>query len=311
MSFPPGTRLGPYEILGALGAGGMGEVYRARDSRLRRDVALKILPAAVSADADSRARFEREAHAAAALNHPNILAIYDVGSENDVFYIATELVNGETLATLLKRGPLPTRRLLEIAVQIADGMASAHAAHIVHRDLKPANVMVATDGRVKILDFGLAKQHGRPDGGDETVLTDHTQPGMILGTVNYMSPEQARGQPADYRSDQFSFGVLLYEMATGRRAFDRIESVQIMAAIISEEAPPIEVRLPAPLRWAIDRCLAKDPSGRYSRPAISFTSCAASATTSLKSLRRPAKESERLHRDHVAGSHGGLLSRSR
>ena len=158
MPLSAGVRLGPYEIVGPLGAGGMGEVYRARDTRLRRDVALKILPAEVSTDPSRRARFEQEAHAAAALNHPNILSVYDVGDTDDSSYIALELVSGETLAALIERGPVPVRALLDMAVQIADGLASAHAAHIVHRDLKPANVMITSDGRIKILDFGLAKQ---------------------------------------------------------------------------------------------------------------------------------------------------------
>jgi serine/threonine protein kinase len=259
-----GSRVGPYEIIAPLGAGGMGEVYRARDTRLRRDVALKVLPADVAGDAARRARFEQEAHAAAALNHPNILGIHDIGTDGAVFYMATELVNGETLAAVIERGPVPIRVLLDIAAQIADGMASAHAAGIVHRDLKPANVMVAADGRVKILDFGLAKQTARPAvHGDETILVDQTEPGMIVGTVSYMSPEQARGKPADYRSDQFSFGLVLYEMTTAKKAFARDESVQTMAAIISEEPPPIEAQLPAPLRWVIDRCLAKDAASRY------------------------------------------------
>jgi eukaryotic-like serine/threonine-protein kinase len=259
-----GSQVGPYEIIAPLGAGGMGEVYRARDTRLRREVALKVLPADVAGDAARQARFEQEAHAAAALNHPNILGIHDIGTDGGVFYMATELVNGETLAAVIERGPLPIRVLLDIAAQIADGMASAHAAGIVHRDLKPANVMIATDGRAKILDFGLAKQTTRPAvHGDETILVDQTEPGMIVGTVSYMSPEQARGKTADYRSDQFSFGLVLYEMTTGKRAFARDESVQTMAAIIAEEPPPIEVKLPAPLRWVIDRCLAKEAAGRY------------------------------------------------
>ena len=259
-----GSRVGPYEIIGPLGAGGMGEVYRARDTRLRREVALKVLPADVAGDAARRARFEQEAHAAAALNHPNILGIHDIGTDGAVSYMATELVNGETVAAVIERGPVSIRNVLDIAAQIADGMASAHAAGIVHRDLKPANVMVAADGRVKILDFGLAKQTARPaGGGDETILVDQTEPGMIVGTVSYMSPEQARGKPADYRSDQFSFGLVLYELTTGRKAFARDESVQTMAAIIAEEPPPIEVKLPAPLRWVIDRCLAKEAASRY------------------------------------------------
>jgi Tol biopolymer transport system component len=263
MPLTPGARLGPYEVLAPLGAGGMGEVYRARDSRLRRDVALKILPTNVASDPDRRARFEQEAHAAAALNHPNILAIYDVGSVDDTSYIAAELVNGATLATAMERGAMPIRTLLDIAVQIADGLASAHAAHIVHRDLKPANVMITSEGRIKILDFGLAKQTAVAAGGDETIATHHTVPGMIVGTVSYMSPEQACGKPVDHRSDQFSFGLMLYEMAAGKKAFNEPESVQTLAAIVSNEPPPLDARVPAPLRWIIDRCLAKNPEQRY------------------------------------------------
>jgi len=240
----------------------MGEVYRAHDSRLRRDVALKILPASVAGDLDRRVRFEQEAHAAAALNHPNILAVYDVGSAGEVSYIATELVNGTTLATAMERGAMPMRTLLDTAVQIADGLAAAHAAHIVHRDLKPANVMITSDGRIKILDFGLAKQNVVPTG-DETIASHHTVPGMIVGTVSYMSPEQACGKPVDHRSDQFSFGLILYEMAAGKKAFDERESVQTLAAIVSNDPPPLEARVPAPLRWIIDRCLAKNPEHRY------------------------------------------------
>jgi eukaryotic-like serine/threonine-protein kinase len=266
MPLSPATRFGPYEIVAPLGAGGMGEVYRARDTRLGRDVALKVLPAEVSADPARRARCEQEARAAAALNHPNIVGTHDVGDQDGVFYIVSELVPGDTLSALLEQGPLPTRKLLDIAVQIADGMAAAHAARITHRDLKPANVIVTPDGRAKILDFGLAKQTFAASAtGDETVAltVQHTQPGMILGTVSYMSPEQARGKPADYRSDQFSFGVILYEMASGKKAFDKPESVQTMSAILTEDPPPIERDIPAPLRWTIDRCLAKDPRDRY------------------------------------------------
>jgi Tol biopolymer transport system component len=266
----------------------MGEVYRARDPRLGRDVAIKILPAEFASDAGRRARFEQEARAVAALNHPNILGLYDIGNEGDIAYIVTEFVDGETLAALLERGPLPARKLLDIAAQIADGMAAAHAARITHRDLKPLNIMIGAPasgypGPVKILDFGLAKQAAPSSADpDETVAATRTQAGMILGTVNYMSPEQARGVPTDHRSDQFSFGLILYEMACGKRAFDRPESVQTMAAIVGEEAPPIQQSIPVPLRWAIDRCLAKDPAGRYESSRDLFQE--------LRSLRDHASE---------------------
>jgi serine/threonine protein kinase len=268
MTPTPGTRLGPYEILGRLGAGGMGEVYRARDNRLGREVALKVLPPELANDTARRARFEQEARAAAALNHANIMAVYDIGSEGGVGYMVTELVSGETLEAILERGPLPTRKLLDIAVQTADGMACAHAARITHRDLKPANIMITgpesgQPGRVKILDFGLAKQAAPVAVADETVAMHSTEPGMILGTVNYMSPEQARGKPADHRSDQFSFGIILYEMATGKKPFQKPETVQTLSAILTEDPPPIEANIPAPLRWTIERCLAKDPAERY------------------------------------------------
>jgi serine/threonine protein kinase len=265
MRLAPATRLGPYEILAPLGAGGMGEVYRARDPRLGREVALKVLPPAMALDPARRARFEQEARAAAALSHPNIVGLHDVGEAEDVFYIVSELVPGETLAAIVERAPVPTKKLLDIAVQIADGMSAAHAARITHRDLKPANIMITPDGRAKILDFGLAKQAALAAASPEDTMTvvQQTEPGMIMGTVAYMSPEQARGKPADHRSDQFSFGLILYEMAAGCKAFDKPEAVQVMSAILTEDPPPIERNIPAPLQWAIDRCLAKDPADRY------------------------------------------------
>jgi serine/threonine protein kinase len=202
MLLDAGSRLGPYEIVSRLGAGGMGEVYRARDTRLGREVALKILPSEFASDAGRRARFEKEARATAALNHPNILGIHDIGTEDGVPYIVTELVEGETLGSLIERGPVATKKLIDIAMQIAHGMAAAHAASITHRDLKPANIMVSPDGHVKILDFGLARQSSvSPAAGSETLSLGQTEPGMIVGTVHYMSPEQASGKPVDYRSD--------------------------------------------------------------------------------------------------------------
>ena len=225
MTLPTGTRLGPYEVLGPLGAGGMGEVYRARDTRLGREVAIKVLPAVLASNPERLKRFEREARSASSLNHPNIVTIHDIGSADSVSYIAMELVEGRTLRDLLVPGPLPTMRLLTIATQVAQGLARAHEAGIVHRDLKPENVMVTEDGLVKILDFGLAKLT-QPDssGSGRTqapTVSGATEEGVILGTVGYMSPEQAIGETIDYRSDQFSFGSILYEMATGRRAFVR------------------------------------------------------------------------------------------
>src|SRR5579872_3820547 len=263
MPLSNGTRLGPYEILGLLGAGGMGEVYRGHDGRLRRDVAIKILRESTVAHAERQARFERESRAVAALNHPNIVSIFDIGSEDGVVFIVSELVEGESLRDRIGRGQVPVRELLKIAVQIADGIAAAHSAGIVHRDLKPENIMLTPEGRVKILDFGLALHRSAVAAAGESVTMNQTTPGTILGTVNYMSPEQARGAVAGPPSDQFSFGLILYELATGQRAFERESAPQTLTAILVEESKPIDARLPAPLRWTIDRCLAKDPAARY------------------------------------------------
>ena len=263
-----GTRLGPYEVRSRLGAGGMGEVYRARDAKLARDVAIKVLPSDLAADAGRLKRFEKEARSASALNHPNIVTIYEIGSADSVSYIAMELVEGKTLRELLFPGPLPIKRLLHLAAQIADGLARAHEAGIVHRDLKPENVMVTKDGRVKILDFGLAKLTPALDSAEGTNIPTETGTGagVILGTVGYMSPEQASGQPVDFRSDQFSFGSILYELVTGKRAFHKKTGVETLSAIIQAEPAPIGAvnsEVPAPLRWVVERCLAKDPDERY------------------------------------------------
>jgi eukaryotic-like serine/threonine-protein kinase len=270
MTLTAGTHLGPYEILSPLGAGGMGEVYRARDTRLARDVALKTLIVEAGRDAERFRRFKKEAESTAALSHPNIVAIFDIGEERDIPYIVSELVPGGTLRDLLDRGPLPIRKLLELAAGIAEGLAAAHAAGIVHRDLKPDNVLLTADGRPKIADFGLAKYFragSDPEGSQLTTLTDdRTKEGTILGTVGYMSPEQASGRPLDFRSDQFSFGSILYEMATGQRAFRGETKAETLAAIIREEPEPIEASnpaIPAPFRWIVERCLAKEPKDRY------------------------------------------------
>jgi eukaryotic-like serine/threonine-protein kinase len=275
MSLPVNCRLGPYEIRSQLGSGGMGEVYRARDSRLNRDVAIKVLREEAAADADYRSRFEREARAVAALNHPNIVAVYDFGLEAGRQFIVSELIEGQSLRSLLIGKPLPVRKLLDIAIQVADGLSAAHAVRIIHRDLKPENLMLAKDGRAKILDFGLAR-HGsairfpaEPGIAEETMasertVTEHlTADGALLGTAGYMSPEQAAGKEADYRSDQFSFGLVLHEMASGKQAFARASNVETMAAIIRDEPSLIEGNLPAPLRWIIDRCLQKEVELRY------------------------------------------------
>src|SRR6266498_247517 len=247
----------------------MGEVYRATDARLGRDVAIKVLPAATAADPDRRQRFEQEARAASALNHPNILTVYDIGEADGTTYIAMELVEGKTLREIVAAGEgVPTKRLLDIAVQTADGLAKAHAAGIVHRDLKPENLMVSKDGYVKILDFGLAKPVIAESKAGSALVTmaEETRPGTVLGTVGYMAPEQASGRTMDFRSDQFSFGSILYEIATGRRAFERNTSAETLTAIIREDpVPPAQINpaVPAPLRWILERCLAKDPDERY------------------------------------------------
>jgi serine/threonine protein kinase len=264
-----GTKLGPYEILAPLGAGGMGEVYRAKDPRLGREVAIKVLPASLAVDADRLHRFEQEARSASALNHPNIVTIYEIGTSGADSYIAMEVVEGASLRASMAGGALPTRKLLDIGAQIADGLAKAHAAGIVHRDLKPENVMVSKDGFVKLLDFGLAKLFVAPTeqtSAAATIAPQETQPGTVLGTVGYMSPEQAAGRPVDFRSDQFAFGSILYEMATGKRAFQKETGAETLSAIIRDEPESVErlnPRAPAPLRWIVERCHAKDPEDRY------------------------------------------------
>jgi hypothetical protein len=264
-SLTPGVRLGPYLITQAIGAGGMGEVYRARDTRLERDVAIKVLPAQVADDPDRRARFEREARAVAALTHPNILAIHDVGSHDGTAYAVTELLEGETLRQRLAAGALPSRKAVEIAIQIATGLAAAHEKGIVHRDLKPENVFVTGDGRVKILDFGLAAQLPLNAGSDAQTMAAGTEPGVILGTVGYMSPEQVRGARVDHRTDIFALGAVLFEMLTSRRAFQRDTPAETMTAILREDVPELSTtgrQVPPPLDRIVRRCLEKNVEER-------------------------------------------------
>ncbi len=249
----------------------MGEVYRARDTRLSRDVALKVLPASFVTDPDRRRRFRQEALAAGALNHPNIVAIYDVNLDGEVPYIVSEFVDGQPLGRTIAGKPMPVRRVLEAAVQIADGMAAAHKVGIVHRDLKPDNILLTRDGRVKILDFGLAKTMASAGTGERAEST-MTLSGVVLGTVYYMSPEQASGRELDARSDIFSFGLILYEMVTGTRPFARGSPVQTLAAIIGEEHAPIATPIPNTLRFTIDRCLVKDAAYRYASSLDLFES---------------------------------------
>jgi serine/threonine protein kinase len=266
----PGDRFGPYEIVSVIGSGGMGRVYKALDSRLSRFVALKILSAEARNDPDRLHRFEQEARAASALSHPNILTIYETGEIAGEFYIAMEFIEGQTLRHVLGGGALPNKKILDYAAQIAEGLSKAHAAGIVHRDLKPENLMVTPDGFVKILDFGLAKlidplvDESRSM--SETISDSATRPGTLLGTVSYMSPEQARGEHTDFRSDFFSLGSVLYEMAAGRRAFRGRSSVDTLSQILNEAPKPLlELAPNAPVQfvWIVEKCLAKEPAERY------------------------------------------------
>ncbi|MCM3877252.1 MAG: protein kinase [Thermoanaerobaculia bacterium] len=269
MTLAAGTSLGPYEILAPLGAGGMGEVYRARDTRLGRDVAVKVLPEGLAGNPEALARFGSEARAVAALSHPNILALFDVGEADGVRYAVSELLDGETLRTAMARGPMPPRRALDIAREVADGLSAAHEKGIVHRDVKPENVFLTKDGRAKVLDFGLARHdvsRRDPDDTRSPTLAAISEKGVVLGTVAYMSPEQARGGAVDFRSDQFSLGIVLYEMLSGGKPFEAASVPETLTAIIRDEPEPLEKKaghVPAPIRWVVERLLAKEASERY------------------------------------------------
>jgi Tol biopolymer transport system component len=288
MTISAGTKLGPYEILSPLGAGGMGEVYRAADTKLKREVAIKVLPEALAGDPERLARFEREAHAVAALNHPNILSIHDFGNEGGIAYAVTELLEGEDLRARLDNGALPSRRAVEIAIQIARGLAAAHEKGVVHRDLKPENVFLTADGRVKILDFGLAKRIGKESAETSAPTAPAaTEPGTVMGTVGYMSPEQVRGRKLDHRTDIFSFGAILYEMLTGARPFRGDSHVETMNAILKEE-PPELLDSGRNISPALDRivrhCLEKAPEARFqSAGDVAFDLEALSAAASTVS----------------------------
>jgi Tol biopolymer transport system component len=293
MALSSGTKLGPYEIQSPLGAGGMGEVYRARDTRLGRDVAIKVLPEALANDADRLRRFEQEARTIAALNHPNILGIHDIGAHDGAPFLVSEFLEGQTLRENLESGPLPVRRAIEYALGIAQGLAAAHEKGIVHRDLKPENVIVTRDGRVKVLDFGLAKLV-RPEESHKTVVTltsPATLPGMVMGTVGYMSPEQVRGEPTDARADIFSFGAVLYEMLTGRRAFKRETSAETMTAILREEPPELNDtgwQGPLALQRILVRCLEKNVERRFqSASDLAFAIESLSGSSTAKSVPQP------------------------
>ncbi len=265
----PGTRLGPYEIGAMLGAGGMGEVYRARDERLGRDVAVKVLPADLVASPDRLRRFEQEARAASALNHPQILAVYDVGREGDTPFLVTELLQGTSLAQRLQQGPVPVRRALEWTAQAARGLGAAHERGIVHRDIKPANLFITGEGQLKILDFGLAKATRdaalEPPQGPAGATDHDTSPETPVGTAGYMSPEQVRGEPVDARSDQFSLGCVAYELLTGAAPFRRPTVAQSLSAVLTDEPAAVSEhpRVPRDVAWIVERCLAKDPQDRY------------------------------------------------
>ncbi|HEY6769891.1 MAG TPA: protein kinase [Candidatus Sulfotelmatobacter sp.] len=268
MTLPSGTKLGPYEIQASVGAGGMGEVYRARDGRLNREVAIKILPASFSADPDRLQRFALEARAAAALNHPNILSIFDIGDDQAAPYVVSELLEGETLRDRLRNGPVSTRKAIDYACQVASGLAAAHEKGIVHRDLKPENIFITNDGRAKILDFGLAK-FTRPESdnsGDAPTQQIATDAGTVMGTVGYMAPEQVRGKASDSRSDIFSFGAILYEMLSGKRAFHGDSPVDTMSAILKEDPPDLSEtnrNVSPALERIVCHCLEKNPSERF------------------------------------------------
>ena len=269
MGLAAGTILGQYEIRSPLGAGGMGEVYRAHDTRLDREVAIKVLPESLTSDPERLRRFEQEARATAALNHPNIIAVFQMATDNGLSYLVEELLEGETLRERLRRGPIPLRKSIEHSVQIAHGLAAAHDKGIVHRDLKPENLFLTKDGRVKILDFGLAKLHANlaPSADGRTVtIEEQTDPGTVMGTVGYMSPEQVRGKNADHRSDIFALGTILYEMVTGKQTFRKPTSAETMTAILNEEPPSISQITPAAppgMQRVVHRCLEKSPEQRF------------------------------------------------
>jgi len=268
MELPPGARFGPYEIVSPIAAGGMGEVYRGRDTRLERDVAVKVLPRGVATDPERVRRFQLEARAAGVLNHPNVTALYDVGTHDGAPYVVSELLEGQTLRQRMDEGPIPVRKAFDYGVQIAHGLAAAHEKGIVHRDLKPENVFITRDGRVKILDFGLAKltEVDEPLEPGPSATQGRSVPGIVLGTAAYMSPEQVRGKPADARSDIFAFGAILYEMLSGRRAFTGASAVDTMSAVLREDPPDLALSsraVPREMERIVQRCLEKSPAERF------------------------------------------------
>jgi len=290
MSFSAGTKLGRYEIRSKLGAGGMGEVYRARDMQLGREVAIKVIASAFAIDKDRLRRFEQEACAAGALNHPNVLTVHDISTHDGSPYVVSELLEGETLRQRISGTPLAQRRVIEYALQIANGLAAAHEKGIIHRDLKPDNIFITNDGRVKILDFGLAKLI-EPDGNQ--IQTDvptrriDTNPGVVVGTMGYMSPEQLKGRPVDHRSDIFSFGAILYEMLSGRRAFHGDSPAETMSAILREDPPGLSQTnqsVSPAIERLVNRCLEKNPESRFhSASDLAFALDALSGSNAISS----------------------------
>lgn len=331
MALTPGEKVGPYEVISQLGEGGMGEVYRANDSRLHRAVALKVISLSGSGG-DRVRRFEQEARSIAALNHPNIVAIYDVGTHAESPFLVTELLEGETLRERIKRGPMPVRKAIEVATQIAQALSAAHERGIIHRDLKPENIFLTKDGHTKLLDFGLAKEEAGAASAvasSPTLVTSPgsspgTTPGTVMGTVGYMSPEQVRGMPADYRSDIFSFGTVLYEMLSGKRAFSGPSSVETMHAILNGEPPDIDVsgaRIPPGLERIVRHCMEKNPADRFqSARDLSFALGSLSGSeTSISAPLQPAAPARKIQWSWIAAGAlvllaaallGGLLYRS-
>ena len=306
MSLTPGARLGAYEVVSRLGAGAMGEVFRARDVRLGRDVALKILPAEFALDPDRRRRFEQESRAASALSHPNIVTVYDVGDQDGVSYIVSELVDGESLRDLIERGPVPLRKTIEIGAQIADGLAAAHAANVVHRDLKPENVMLTRHGRPKILDFGLARY--QPAAPAEGAMT---MPGMVMGTAGYMSPEQVTGSATDARSDIFSLGIILHEMLAGKIPFARATTIETMSAILRDDPPDLPATLPPAVQQVILHCLEKEPARRFQSAgdlAFNLRAVSPGSTAGAQTPARPPRRKLRLSAAALTATVLGLVA---
>ena len=304
MSLASGTKLGPYEIQSPLGAGGMGEVYRARDTRLDRIVAVKVLPSSFAADVDRLHRFEREARSVAALSHPNILAVHDIGTHDGTPYMVTELLEGETLRERLQGGVISARKAVEIAIQVAHGLAAAYDKGIIHRDLKPENIFLTKDGRLKILDFGLAKTAPSRSAVNSSVQTltsadiSLTEAGQVLGTAGYMSPEQVRGIEIDHRSDIFVFGAILFEMLSGQRAFRRDTAAETMTAILKEDLPEL-TEMNRSTSPALDRivrhCLEKNPDQRFQSArdlAFDLEALSPTSSSSLGKVAQPTRFSE-------------------